>query len=104
MLQLNISAEQLRLIRDWVEPSAVPVIIWLYRRSVKAMDRALNKMVTDNANRNRDEVLAHIDNKFVEHEASAFARIEALDRSHTALANGVDELKAAVENLKRRGQ
>lgn len=104
MLQLNISAEQLRLVRDWVEPSVVPFIIWLYRRSVKAMDRTLNKMVTDNANRNRDEVLAHIDNKFVEHEASAFARIEALDKSHTALAKCVDELRVSVEDLKRRGQ
>lgn len=105
MLQLNISAEQLRLIRDWAEPSVVPFIIWLYRRSVKAMDRTLNKMITDNANRNRDEILAYIDKKFVEHEDSAFARIEALDAGHTALTRSVDELRALVlKYQKDKGQ
>jgi hypothetical protein len=95
-MQINISAEQVRMIRDWAEPAIVPFLIWLYRRSVKAMDTALNKIITENSNRNRDELIGHIDRKFTEHEHSAFARIAALEDSSTALARSVDELRALV--------
>lgn len=100
--QITISAEQVRMIRDWAEPAAVPIIIWLWKRSVKATRTAFNQMITDNVNRGRDELQAHVDKKFLDHEDSAFARIADLEKSNTALARSVNELRTIV--LKYQGE
>jgi hypothetical protein len=95
-MQITISAEQLRLIRDWAEPAVIPFLLWFYKRSVKAVNEKLNAVITDNTNRNRDELIDHIDQKFSDHEGSAFGRLAELERSNTALQQSVAELRRLI--------
>jgi septal ring factor EnvC (AmiA/AmiB activator) len=70
-------------------------------------------MLTENANRTRDEVIIHVDKRFAEHETKAFERLDSQDKAAAETAKRVDEfekqlaelraeLKALADSLRKR--
>jgi hypothetical protein len=65
-VQIQISAEQVEVIRKWVvEPLFIPMLIWGY----KTLKKRVNVLVTENVNRIRDELMIHLDAKIAAHES-----------------------------------
>lgn len=66
-MQIIISAEAIKQIRVWADPLVVPFVLWLGKRTIRKSREALHGVITDNVNRIRAELVAHIDMKILEH-------------------------------------
>jgi len=80
-MQITLTADQLRVIRDFAEPIVLSVLVWLVKSWIKSLRERLNEIVTANVNRVKEELVLHIDLKFKEHENSAFERIASLEKA-----------------------
>ena len=66
-MQIQISAEAIKQIRVFADPLVVPFLLWIGRRMLKKSRETLHAVITENANRIRTELIAHIDVKLEEH-------------------------------------
>lgn len=88
-MQLTPTEAQLQFIRTWVmEPILVPFLWYAVKRGVAAgvatFQQNLNSMITENSNRIRNELelelKRYMDQKFVNHEVSAFTRLDKIEQ------------------------
>lgn len=71
-----ITPQQLAFIKDYVAVPSVGAILWaLLKRAIVSSRNALHAIMTENANRTRDELMQHIDDRFAKHEAIENAEI-----------------------------
>lgn len=87
-MQILITADQIKALRVYLDPLVVSALIWFAKRSFNAVVHKLNKIVTDNNNRIKEDIIQYIDKKFEAHEV--------LEREC------INELKKAAEEFKKR--
>jgi hypothetical protein len=82
-VQITFSAEQVEEARKVFEFLIWPAFGWIARHAYKKLVNSINKFITDNVNRIKNEIVdelsGYIDVKFQDHESSAFSRITALE-------------------------
>jgi hypothetical protein len=74
-MQIMPTSEQMSLIREYVEPFIIPVLAWMYKR----LKTKLNGMITENANRIRDELKTYLDEALKAHEINDNKRFDRLE-------------------------
>jgi hypothetical protein len=75
--------------------------LWaILQRAITASRNKLHEIMTDNANRVRDEVVLHIDSRFKEHETSAFKRLDDQDARLRALEKQIGDLADVLAGRK----
>lgn len=117
-MQLVPTAEQWNVIDKVVRYVLFPALGWFFKSLVHNLRDNLNTVVTNNANRIRDDLATHInetitdqeisthayiDTKFRQHEDSAFSRITALEKSVAVVSRLLNEIKLEREIIKQRG-
>ena len=93
--------------KDWiVAPVVGAAVLALLQRAITASRNKIHLMMTDNANRTRDEIMAYIDKKFKSHEIAAFERLTAQEELTKELdlkiAQMQVELKQIADSLRQR--
>ena len=71
-----ITHDQIQLVKEVSGWAGTIAALW--RAVISARDK-LHAIMTENVNRVRDDLVVHIDEKFVEHENSAFRRLDEQD-------------------------
>ena len=92
-----ITHDQVQLIKEISGWGGTITALW---RVVISTRNKLHDIVTDNNNRVRDDLVRHMDAKFVEHENSAFKRLDDQDRRLTELETKINEIVEIVAVLK----
>lgn len=87
-----LTPEGLKAIRVYLDPIAVSVIAWLIKIWIKSGISKINQIITDNNNRIKDDVIAHVDKKFNEHEKMELVCIENLKQAVKKLQEFMDRL------------
>lgn len=105
-MQVTITADQIRVIRDFAEPFVIGALVWFAKRTgvlwLGTLEKKLNGIITDNTNRNRDELIEYSDKRFKEHEDKAFAKITAMERRLDEMHTQLEAVnKLLVEALRR---
>lgn len=85
----------LKAIRVYLDPIVVSGIAWLIKVWIRAGVNKINAIITDNNNRIKDDVIAHVNKKFDEHESMEIVCINNLKQA-------VTELKAFMKKLEDR--
>ncbi len=82
-MQITFTANQVEIARKIFDFLIWPAFGWFARRAYKKLVESINKFITDNVNRIKNEIVdelsGYIDVKFQDHEESAFSRITALE-------------------------
>lgn len=80
LAQITITSGQIAAFKELISAIGTVASLWaITQRAITASRNKLHAIMTDNANRTRDELAAHIDAKFKEHEDSAFSRLDTQD-------------------------
>ena len=80
LAQITITSDQISAFKEIISAIGTVASLWaLIHRAITASREKLNAIMTDNANRTRDEIVSHVDAKFKEHEGSAFSRLDTQD-------------------------
>ena len=93
--------------KDWiVAPVVGAAVLALLQRAITASRNKIHLMMTDNANRTRDDIMAYLDKKFKSHELAAFERLTAQEELTKELdlkiAQMQVELKQIADSLRQR--
>lgn len=100
LLQINVSADQLRTVRDFAEPFVIGWVAWSVRVWVRTLRERLNDIITINQNRGISDILVHMDQKFQEHQDSSFNRIDSKFEAHEVTAFGrIDRVEGKMNTL-----
>jgi Heat shock factor binding protein 1 len=93
-----ITPTQIGALKDWVVAPTVGAVVWaLIQRGLTSSRNKLHTIMTENANRTRDDLMNHIDAKFQQHENSAFARLDEQDRRLKDLEKQIGDLAAVLK-------
>ncbi len=83
LAQITFTADQVTWAKDIFQILIVPMALWIFKSSVKKLHDTLNEIITDNTNRNRDELKEYFDKKFSEHEIHDDLRFSNLESRFT---------------------
>jgi hypothetical protein len=89
-----ITHDQIQFIKELSGWGGTITALWRVAVSTR---KKLNQIMTDNVNRIRDDVVRHMDAKFVEHENSAFKRLDDQDERLRVLESRINEIVAVLK-------
>jgi len=105
LVQITFSASQVEIARKIFEFVVWPFAGYLAKSGMNKLKTELNGIITANVNRietnlqtyfddKRSDLIVYIDNKFTEHEKTAFGRLESLEER-------LDKLEKSLEQINK---
>jgi len=100
--QITITSVQIAAFKEVLSAIGTVASLWaLLHRAITASREKLNAIMTDNANRTRDDIIEHVDARFKEHEGSAFKRLDSQDERLEALEKQIGDLADTLAGRKQ---
>lgn len=93
LAQITITSDQIAVFKELISAIGTVASLWaIIHRAITASREKLNAIMTENANRTRNEIIAHVDTRFREHEGSAFKRLDDQDERLKSLERQIADL------------
>ena len=101
LAQITITSDQISAFKEIISAVGTVASLWaIIHRAITASREKLNAIMTENANRTRNDIIEHVDAKFKEHEGSAFKRLDDQDARLKALEKQIGDLADVLTSRK----
>ena len=102
LAQITITSGQISTVKQVLSAIGTVASLWaIMQRAITASRNKLHEIMTENANRTRDEIVMHVDAKFEQHENSAFKRLDDQDARLKSLEKQIGDLADVLAGRKQ---